>query len=122
MYNYYIECADVILFYLEDIFICYAFFSLLNKRYATRRRMMIDAGLWLLTCALSVSAIIPTFLPYRDIFRLSSECRFGNCTHLHEPGCAVLRALEEGRLALSRYTSYLSMLEDKDEGKYRAAF
>lgn len=59
---------------------------------------------------------------FRDIFRLSSECRFGNCTHLHEPGCAVLRALEEGRLALSRYTSYLSMLEDKDEGKYRAAF
>lgn len=72
VYDYYIECADVILFYLEDIFICYAFFSLLNKRYATRRRMMIDAGLWLLTCALSVSAIIPTFLPYRDIFRLSA--------------------------------------------------
>lgn len=72
VYDYYIECADVILFYLEDIFICYAFFSLLNKRYATRRRMMIDAGLWLLTCALSVSAIIPTFLPYRDVLRLSA--------------------------------------------------
>ena len=70
VYDYYIECADVILFYLEDIFICYALFSLLNKRYATRRRMIIDAGLWLLTCALSLSAVQPAMLPYRDILRL----------------------------------------------------
>ena len=59
---------------------------------------------------------------FRDIFRLSAECRFNNCTHTHEPGCAVLQALEEHRLAPSRYTSYLSMLEDKEEGKYRSAF
>ena len=56
-----------------------------------------------------------------EFFELSSECKYGNCTHTHEPGCAVLAALEEGRLAPSRYQSYLSMLEDKDEGKYRAA-
>lgn len=59
---------------------------------------------------------------FRDLFAISAECRFSNCTHTHEPGCAVLRALEEHRLAPSRYSSYLSMLEDKDEGKYREAF
>lgn len=58
---------------------------------------------------------------FRDIFRLSEDCRFNNCTHTHEPGCAVLQALEEHRLAPSRYTSYLSMLNDKEEGKYRTA-
>ncbi len=57
---------------------------------------------------------------FREIFELSSECRFGaGCTHTHEPGCAVLRAVEEHRIATSRYTSYCSMLEDKEEGKYR---
>lgn len=56
---------------------------------------------------------------FRDLFRTSAECRFNNCTHRHEPGCAVLRALEELHIAPSRYASYLSMLEDKEEGKYR---
>lgn len=56
-----------------------------------------------------------------EFFELSSECRYGNCTHTHEPGCAVLQALEAGQIAPSRYQSYLSMLADKDEGKYRAA-
>lgn len=58
---------------------------------------------------------------FRDIFALSAECRFNNCTHTHEPGCAVMRALEEHQLAPFRYASYLSMLEDKDESKYREA-
>ena len=56
---------------------------------------------------------------FREIFRTSDDCRFGNCTHTHEPGCAVLQAVAEGRIAESRYTSYLSMLGDKEEGKYR---
>ncbi len=56
-----------------------------------------------------------------EFFELSQDCKYGNCTHTHEPGCAVLAALEEGRLAPSRYQSYLSMLEEKDEGKYRSA-
>lgn len=56
-----------------------------------------------------------------EFFELSKDCRYGNCTHTHEPGCAVLKALEDGRLAPSRYQSYLSMLEDKDEGKYRVS-
>lgn len=59
---------------------------------------------------------------FRDIFRISENCRFSNCTHTHEPGCAVLQALEDHRLAPSRYASYLSMMEDKEEGKYRAAY
>lgn len=59
---------------------------------------------------------------FRDIFAISADCRFNNCTHTHEPGCAVLQALEEHRLTPSRYASYLSMMDDQDEGKYRAAY
>ena len=56
---------------------------------------------------------------FKDIFHFSKECRFSDCTHTHEPGCAVLKAVEDHYIALSRYQSYLSMLEDKEEGKYR---
>ncbi|MBQ0057865.1 MAG: ribosome small subunit-dependent GTPase A [Bacteroidales bacterium] len=56
---------------------------------------------------------------FREIFRESDNCRFGNCTHTHEPGCAVLKAVEERRIALSRYDSYLSIMQDESEGKYR---
>ena len=59
---------------------------------------------------------------FREIFQIGRECRFGNCTHTHEPGCAVLAAVEEHRVAQSRYTSYLSMLEDKEESKYRRGY
>ena len=59
---------------------------------------------------------------FREIFHFSKDCRFSNCTHRHEPGCAVLRAVEEHYIAESRYNSYLSMLDDKDEKKYREAF
>ncbi len=56
---------------------------------------------------------------FREIFAVGRECRFGNCLHTREPGCRVIEAVEEGRIALSRYESYLSMLEDKGESKYR---
>ncbi len=56
---------------------------------------------------------------FREIFRESEKCRFGNCTHTHEPGCAVLQALEEHRISQSRYDSYLSIMQDENEGKYR---
>ena len=59
---------------------------------------------------------------FREIFRFSKDCRFSNCTHTHEPGCAVLQALEDHYIAQSRYQSYLSMLNDKEEGKYREAY
>ena len=56
---------------------------------------------------------------FPEIFKFSQDCRFSNCTHTHEPGCAVLKALEDHYIAQSRYQSYLSMMDDKDEGKYR---
>lgn len=59
---------------------------------------------------------------FREIFKFSDKCRFSNCTHTHEPGCAVRKAVEEHYISESRYNSYLSMLEDKDENKYREAF
>ena len=59
---------------------------------------------------------------FREIFRYSAECRFSDCTHTHEPGCAVMKAVEQAKIALSRYESYLSMLQDKNESKYREAF
>ena len=59
---------------------------------------------------------------FKEIFEFSKQCRFSDCTHTHEPGCAVLKAVEDHYIAQSRYQSYLSMLEDKDENKYREAF
>ena len=59
---------------------------------------------------------------FPEIFRFSHDCRFGNCTHRHEPGCAVLKALEEHRISESRYASYLSIIDDSTEGKYRSGY
>lgn len=59
---------------------------------------------------------------FKEIFQFSKDCRFSDCTHTHEPGCAVLQAVENHCIAQSRYQSYLSMLEDKDGDKYRAAY
>ena len=56
---------------------------------------------------------------FPEIFAISKKCRFTNCTHVHEPGCAVLRAVAEQRISQSRYRSYLSILEDVGAGKYR---
>ncbi len=56
---------------------------------------------------------------FKEIFEHSKECRFGNCTHTGEPGCAVVKAVEQGEIALSRFDSYLSMLGDIEETKYR---
>ena len=55
---------------------------------------------------------------FREIFRKSKECRFNNCLHLDEPGCAVRSAVEKGEIAFLRYRSYLNIMED-DNGKYR---
>lgn len=59
---------------------------------------------------------------FKEIFQFSKDCRFSDCTHTHEPGCAVLQAVENHYIAQSRYQSYLSILEDKDGDKYRAAY
>lgn len=59
---------------------------------------------------------------FKEIFEFSKDCKFNNCTHTHEPGCAVLQAIENHYISVSRYQSYLNMLEDKDDSKYRAAY
>lgn len=59
---------------------------------------------------------------FKEIFEYSAQCKYSNCTHRHEPGCAVRDAVEKHLISESRYTSYLNMLEDKEEGKYRAAY
>lgn len=55
---------------------------------------------------------------FRDIFKISEECQYNNCTHLHEPGCAVKQAVSDGRLAMSRYQSYVNIIESST-AKYR---
>ena len=59
---------------------------------------------------------------FPEIFKFSEDCRFNNCSHRHEPGCAVLQALEDHYISESRYKSYLSILEDKEESKYREEY
>jgi ribosome biogenesis GTPase len=56
---------------------------------------------------------------FKEIFTVSGDCKFANCTHVHEPGCAVLQAVQNHTISSSRYQSYLSILNDCDEGKYR---
>ncbi len=56
---------------------------------------------------------------FPEIFKVGRECRFGNCTHTNEPGCAVQEAIIKGSIAISRYESYLSILGDCSESKYR---
>lgn len=59
---------------------------------------------------------------FPEIFKISQGCRYNNCTHTHEPGCAVMAALGDHRIAQSRYTSYLSILDDSADNKYRKPF
>ena len=58
---------------------------------------------------------ISTYFP--EMLRVADNCRYKPCTHTHEPGCAVIQAVEEGTISPERYTSYLGMLDE--EGKYR---
>lgn len=59
---------------------------------------------------------------FKEIFAFSKDCKFNNCTHTHEPGCAVRTAVENHYISESRYQSYLSMLDDKEENKYREPY
>lgn len=54
---------------------------------------------------------------FPEMFRLLDNCRFAPCTHTHEPGCAVIKGVEDGLVTAERYYSYLSMLEGEE--KYR---
>lgn len=59
---------------------------------------------------------------FPEIFKFSAGCRFNNCSHRHEPGCAVLQAVQDHYISESRYKSYLSILDDKQESKYREEY
>lgn len=59
---------------------------------------------------------------FPEIFKVSKECKYNNCTHTHEPGCAVRNAVEQNHISQSRYNSYLSIMEDTDPDKYRKPF
>ncbi len=59
---------------------------------------------------------------FPEIFKVSKHCKFGDCTHTHEPQCAVLKALENQEIAQSRYNSYLSIMSDSDPDKYRKPY
>jgi len=52
---------------------------------------------------------------FKEFFAALPNCKFNNCKHINEPGCAVIKGVEEGTIAASRYNSYLSMFEDEDE-------
>jgi ribosome biogenesis GTPase / thiamine phosphate phosphatase len=56
---------------------------------------------------------------FREIFETSSKCKFYNCTHTHEPGCAVIEAVKTLTINPSRYHSYLSIVGESHQGKYR---
>ena len=58
---------------------------------------------------------------FTEIFKYSQECQYNNCSHTHEPGCAVKAAVDAGEIANSRYVSYLGLLKD-DNNKYRPAY
>ena len=56
---------------------------------------------------------------FPEIFKFSHKCFYNNCMHLNEPRCAVTEAVENHYISESRYHSYLNILEDIEEGKYR---
>tara|TARA_R110001583_G_scaffold47395_6_gene148465 strand:- start:12238 stop:13161 length:924 start_codon:yes stop_codon:yes gene_type:complete len=56
---------------------------------------------------------------FPEIFRISDNCQFHNCTHMHEPKCAVKEAVGIGNIAESRYDSYCGMMSEDEELKYR---
>ncbi len=63
---------------------------------------------------------ISHFFP--EIFKISKKCKYANCSHIHEPGCAVLDAVEKHHISTSRYKSYIGMMEDDTDNKYRAGY
>jgi len=56
---------------------------------------------------------------FPEMFAVLKDCQYYNCTHYHEPGCAVKGAVEQGNISKSRYNSYLNLLLDNENEKYR---
>lgn len=55
---------------------------------------------------------------FREIFAASDQCRFGDCTHRNEPGCAVKTAVEDGHIHQLRYMNYIQILEEVENQNY----
>lgn len=70
------------------------------------------------TLAFSHLEVMDVAHNFREIFALSGECRFADCTHRNEPKCAVKQALEEGNISPVRYTNYLTILEEIEDQNY----
>ncbi len=56
---------------------------------------------------------------FPEIFKTSEHCQFNNCSHVHEPKCAVKGAVEIGKISMTRYESYLGMIMEDEDSKYR---
>ncbi|WP_249414427.1 ribosome small subunit-dependent GTPase A [Marinifilum caeruleilacunae] len=56
---------------------------------------------------------------FPEIFETSQNCQFNNCSHIHEPKCAVKAAVEAGEISITRYESYLGMIMEDEDSKYR---
>lgn len=56
---------------------------------------------------------------FPEIFETSKDCQFNNCSHIHEPKCAVKAAVEAGEISITRYESYLGMVMEDEDSKYR---
>jgi ribosome biogenesis GTPase len=56
---------------------------------------------------------------FPEIFETSKDCQFNNCSHIHEPKCAVKTAVEAGEISITRYESYLGMVMEDEDSKYR---
>lgn len=68
-------------------------------------------------CGISGMTPLDVALLYRDMAAWHHQCRFNNCTHTHEPECAVIAAVERGEIAISRYQSYCSILDEDLAGE-----
>ena len=56
---------------------------------------------------------------FPEMFAISKDCQFHNCSHIHEPKCAVKAAVEKGEISLTRYESYVGMVMEDEDSKYR---
>ena len=56
---------------------------------------------------------------FPEIFKSSHNCKFNNCTHQHEPHCAVIKDVQKGYISEIRYYSYISLMQEEKEEKYR---
>jgi len=70
------------------------------------------------TLAFSHLEVMDVAHNFKELFALSDQCRFANCTHRNEPGCAIKPAVESGDISSVRYQNYLQILEEIEDQNY----